>query len=304
MKKMRDAFQTHKKEKITAILFLIVIFGMLIGMITTTEDLGEGFLLAYRTNVPTGAPYLVRIEGAIDAAENAVNEGAYHRQEYVELYGLSQLLMGKNIITDYNYGALYKTNYNQITFAVSDRFVPDSYMATYELVNRLQQDDIDFLYIQLPFKIPPEQYGGALQLPENVHDHANENADTFVWGLEVAGVDTYDVRDDFRSSGKTQNELFFNTDHHWTIEGAFYTTGLIADFLNQHYDMQIPEGLFSAENFRFKTYEDFYLGSMGRRVGRIYGGVDDFTLITPDFETDYTLVQIEGEGRKEQNGSF
>ena len=200
MKKMRDAFQTHKKEKITAILFLIVIFGMLIGMITTTEDLGEGFLLAYRTNVPTGAPYLVRIEGAIDAAENAVNEGAYHRQEYVELYGLSQLLMGKNIITDYNYGALYKTNYNQITFAVSDRFVPDSYMATYELVNRLQQDDIDFLYIQLPFKIPPEQYGGALQLPENVHDHANENADTFVWGLEVAGVDTYDVRDDFWSS--------------------------------------------------------------------------------------------------------
>ena len=43
---------------------------------------------------------------------------------------------------------------------------------------------------------------------------------------------------------------------------------------------------------------------MGRRVGKIYGGTDDFTLITPKFDTDYTLIQIEGESRKETRGSF
>jgi len=123
-------------------------------------------------------------------------------------------------------------------------------------------------------------------------------------GLDVAGVDTYDLRDDFWTSGKTQNELFFDTDHHWTIEGAFMTTGLIADFLNENYDMGIPEDLYTEENFNFDTYEDYFLGSMGRRVGKIYGGVDDFTLITPKFDTDIRLEQIEGMGYAEFEGTF
>lgn len=304
MERLKEAFRTHTKEKVTALLFLILIFGMLLGMLSTTREFGEGFLLTYRQTVPTGAPYLERIEGAIDAAENAVNEGAYRRQDYVELYGLAQLIMGKHIITDYNYGSLYKTRFGQVTFAVPERYVPDSCTLTYPLVNRLRQNGIDFLYIQLPFKIPPEAYGGDQQLPENVHDYANENADVFLENMAAAGVDFYDLRDDFWSSGRTQNELFFNTDHHWTIEGAFYATGRIADYLNRNYDMQIPENLYQEENFNFDVRKADYIGSMGRRVGKIYGGTDDFTLITPKFDTDYTLTQIEGESRKETKGSF
>ncbi|MBQ3123711.1 MAG: hypothetical protein IJC14_06085 [Firmicutes bacterium] len=298
-------FKKHTREKVMAIVFLLIIFGMLFGMlITCGAEVGENFIITYRTEVPTGAPILERIVGAIDAMETAVNEGAFHRQDFVEMYGLAQLAMNKKVITDYNYGSLYKTNYGQTTFAVIDRYVPESYMATYDLVNALRQDDIPFLYIQLPFKIPGEEYGGKEQLPENIKDNSNINADNYVWGLDVAGVDTYDLRDDFWNSGMTQNELFFDTDHHWTIEGAFMTTGLIADFLNENYDIGIPEDLYTEENFNFDTYEDYFLGSMGRRVGKIYGGIDDFTLITPKFDTDIRLEQIEGMGYAEFEGTF
>jgi len=152
--------------------------------------------------------------------------------------------------------------------------------------------------------VPPARYNGDKQLPANVKDHANDNADKFVAALNAASVKTYDLRDDFWQSDMTQNELFFDTDHHWSIQGAFYATGLIADYLNENYDMQIPESLYTKENFSFKTYENSYIGSMGRRVGRIYGGIDDFTLITPNFVTDYTVRHIEGEEPKEFSGTF
>ena len=93
-------------------------------------------------------------------------------------------------------------------------------------------------------------------------------------------------------------------DAEWSIQGAFLATGLIANYLNENYDMQIPEGLYTEENFNFETYENSYIGSMGRRVGRIYGGIDDFTLIKPNFDTDYTVRHIEGNEPQEFKGSF
>ncbi len=304
MSKIKKMLKNHTKEKITALVFLVIIFGMFIGMMFNFTAVGASFITSYRTDVPTGAPYLERIKGAISAAENAVNEGAFQRQKYIELYGLSQLMMNKKVITDYNYGSLYKTTYGQITFAGIERYVDDSCGATYDLVNNLIANDIDFIYIQLPFKIPPARYGGDAQLPANVKDYANDNADKFVASLNQASVKTYDLRDDFWQSGMTQNELFFNTDHHWSIQGAFLATGLIANYLNENYDMQIPEGLYTEENFNFETYENSYIGSMGRRVGRIYGGIDDFTLIKPNFDTDYTVRHIEGNEPQEFKGSF
>ena len=61
-------FKKHTREKVMAIVFLLIIFGMLFGMlITCGAEVGENFIITYRTEVPTGAPILERIVGAIDA---------------------------------------------------------------------------------------------------------------------------------------------------------------------------------------------------------------------------------------------
>ena len=287
-----------------AVIFVAALFVMLIGMLVNTEGFFDEFLLAYRTTVPTGAPYDERIEGAIDAVESTVDEGTYHRQDFIELYGLAQKLQGKNVITDVNYGSLYLTKSGQTTFTVPERDLSYATQATYDLANRLIADGHQFLYIQLPFKIAPDSYDGSLQLPENIKDYTNQNAEQFLYNLNTAGINTYDVRDQFWSSGWTQQQLFFNTDHHWTIQAAFMATGFIADYLNQNYNLGIPEGLYTEENFNFTTYEDDYIGSMGRRVGKIYGGTDDFTLITPKFDTDYTVHTYEGLNDTVTEGTF
>ena len=48
-------------------------------------------------------------------------------------------------------------------------------------------------------------------------------------------------------------------------------------------------------NYRIETYEDRFLGSSGRRTGICYGGLDDFSLIIPEFETDMSFeAPVEG----------
>jgi len=207
----------HLKEKLTAILFLIVIFSMLIGMLFTWRTIQEDFLTDYRNTVAPGTPYISRILGAIQSFERTINNDTYKREGYIEFYGLTQETMGKKIMADAGYGELYKTSYDQITFSVKKKDVTKELENMRNLKKELDKSGIPLLFIQAPFKLP----AGEQQLPDNVKDYANENADNFLKGLDEAGIDYLDLRPSFWSSGMKQNDLFFNTVNHWTINGVY-----------------------------------------------------------------------------------
>lgn len=56
--------------------------------------------------------------------------------------------MGKSIISDAGYGQLYKTKYDQITFAVSKQDVSEELESMYALKAQLDELNIPLLYIQ------------------------------------------------------------------------------------------------------------------------------------------------------------
>jgi hypothetical protein len=200
-------------------------------------------------------------------------------------------------LIDPNYGALYKTPYGQLTYAVEEKYLDIHLDQMYDLVNALVSAKIPFLYVQAPFKLPDAHS----QVPLTVTDYANKNADEFIEKLTFSNIACFDLRPLLWGSGMSQNQLFFDTDHHWTIDAAFFSAGEISKKLNADYGFQIDEAYYHIENFDRVTYSDFYIGSLGRRVGRIYGGVDDFTLITPKFETDFSLSE---NGVSLSRGSF
>ena len=168
------------------------------------------------------------------------------------------------------------------------------------LKDQLDRRGIPLLYVQAPFKLPENEQ----QLPDSVKDYANDNVDRFLEGLDAKGIDYLDLREGFWSQGMTQNQLFFDTDHHWTIDGAFKGYGRIADRLNRDYGFHIDKKYTDIDNFNRKTYRDYYIGSMGRRVGKAFGGIDDFTLITPKFDTDYTVYERDYGGETVFEGDF
>lgn len=292
-----------KKEYITAILFFVVIFGMLIGLLTYKDNNPiNDFINEYRTEVLPGTPILERLTEAIDIVEDIAYDQAYLKDQYNTLYGLVQRIIGKHIIADAGYGEIYKTKYNQITFKVGkENFrVMRSLDAIEELKSKLDKEGIPFLYVQAPFKLTDNEQ----QLPINKKDYADYNVNLFLKGLDEREINYLDLRPLLRDGEKNQNQLFFDTDHHWRIETAFEATGHIMDELNKDYGFTIDSKYKDLDNYNIKTLKDCYLGSMGRRTGRFYSGLDDFTLITPNFKTSYTLYEHDYGAEKIYKGSF
>ena len=298
--KFRTLFQSHKAEKITAVAFLVILLGMLFGLLFTDHNVKDDFLKDYRTTILPGTPIIERVVGAIDSLEKTIDNDTYKRENYIDFYGWIQKVMGKHVIVDIGYGELYKTKYGQITYAVPKQDVSEELESIFMLKKELDKHGIPLLYVQAPFKLPP----GEQQLPNNVKDHSNENADRFLKGLDAAGIDYLDLRKNYWTKGLDQNQLFFKTDHHWSINGAFNSYQEIAETLNSDYGFRIGQKYTELNNYDQEVFKDYYIGSMGRRVGEAYGGTDDFTLITPKFDTDYTVYERDYGGEKVFKGSF
>ena len=290
LNKFREKLKTNTKQKLTALIFAVIIFSMTPGMIWNYYDTGSEFLISYRANTTPDMTFRQRVKGITTSAEAAASAGVLYRARLIEFYGFSQLAMNRKIVIDPNYGALYKTPYGQIAYAVEEKYIELHLDRMYGLVNSLVSANVPFLYVQAPFKLPDANS----QLPLNVRDYSNQNADEFVKKLTGANVSCFDLRPLLRGSGMTQNELFFDTDHHWRIETAFLSAGLIAEKMNADYGFEIDMSYFDASNYNFETFSDFFIGSLGRRAGRIYGGIDDFTLIAPNFKTDLSFGENGG----------
>jgi hypothetical protein len=307
---MKFDMEHHPRERLTAVVFLMILAVFFVFFVMDLGALKMDALTRYQDSLAAqagssgGAELTIgrKLELAVDSVEQSVNEKIRYRENFIELHGLTQKIMAKDVIYDYNYGSIYKTNYGQITSTVNRAEVDADLDGMRQLKAELDalDEDTALLYIQAPFKLPEHEQ----QLPVHVREYANDNANRFLVGLEEAGIDAYDLRPEFFSSGMTQNQLFYDTDHHWTIEAALYSTGLIAERLTQDYGFEIDPSLLDPKRYEFKIYEDFFLGAMGRRVGKLYSGVDDFTVITPNFETFYTVTEKDAEPAVVLEGSF
>lgn len=151
----------------------------------------------------------------------------------------------------------------------------------------LAQKGTPFLYVQAPYKVDLE---GTL-LPEGVEHFANGDADDLLNYLAVNGVFTLDLRPAFSATAEQVGRNFYRTDHHWTFEAALRACPIILEQM----DALLPGRALDSSNAAFDqweghTLEDWFLGSLGKRVGVYYGGVDDLTYYTPKFETNLSMA--------------
>ncbi|MGL4735841.1 MAG: alginate O-acetyltransferase AlgX-related protein [Cellulosilyticaceae bacterium] len=152
----------------------------------------------------------------------------------------------------------------------------------------LKERGIPLLYVQPPVKII-EDY---TTLPEGIIDYTNTNVDRYLLGLRRYGVQSLDLRTTASDDTPHPSKRFFKTDHHWTTQTAFWAFDQTIQRLGElgvldpnDYTKQT-----ALENYNFITYPNSFLGSQGRRVGQLYGGLDDYTLITPKYPTDYQVT--------------
>lgn len=284
------------KKLITAIIFIgfLLIFSF------------ENIMIAYKPlkeALKDKNLSLSNIDENIKLAETTINENVYEKYLFVESYGYIQRLMDKN--EEANFEVIKdKQGFLHYTFiAYQPNPVYDIATRTESFKKGLKNKNTKFMYLMTPDKF----IRGYSKLPTGIpYNYANETADDFLELLKQKKIDTIDLRENLIESGISTDELFFKTDHHWKIETVFWEFEQIVKKLNEKYKLNLDPNQFfiNKENYNFIKYKDSYIGSMGRKTGIYYGGVDDFTLIYPKFKTSYSYYSKTGDQEANLDGRF
>lgn len=151
----------------------------------------------------------------------------------------------------------------------------------------LNQKDIDFYYINAGGKLCPYDK----QTSQPYYNYTNENGDHLIAALTERNVTAIDMRDYMIADGLDWYNSYYKTDHHWKTETGFWAAEIISRLLNENSGFSFDDFYFSKSSYKFETYKDYFLGSHGRVVTLAETELEDFTKITPLFETNFSIEQ-------------
>lgn len=152
-----------------------------------------------------------------------------------------------------------------------------------DLAQYCHQRSVPFYYIQAPWKTSSDRQN----VPLGAKDYTDQNSDFFIKYLNEDGVNSIDLRPSY-----VGGNFHYMTDHHWKTETCFDAVQLIEKGLEREIPSLKNAEVSDISQYQFDTKHKIFLGSIGRRIGEPYAGLDDFTYIYPKFETNLHFQHI------------
>ena len=286
--------KNSKKDLIVTVLFVAFITAVFLGTVFTNARVIAWNVIKNNERYITEDTINSKVRSYVTAYENSFNDNIFVKDECVDFFGLLQKAMGKRVIPTNGFtgtivkgsdNKLYTTN--SVTVNDSRRVYSDEDIKKYadsliKLNSQLSEINTELLYVQAP-----QKYYSGVKTPISIN---SENTDKMVdkmLQLIDGKVNYIDFNRIIDENNIDRNDVFFKTDHHWTTESAFLCYQSICNYANEHFSLSIDPYLFDRRNWEFNVIKNSYLGSTGVRVGRFYVGKDDFTMITPKFNTNF-----------------
>lgn len=208
--------------------------------------------------------------------------------QFVNLNGLIRNIFGQhemNGIVKLNNGYLMTTYEYE-----ADENLQSKADILHSLDMYLEQKQIPMLFALCPYtssKYDPK-------LPAGVIDYGNDNLDRFMQMVSKYDIDYIDFREEMYKDGMNQYDMMYKTDHHWTTDAGFYAYKKLLKWIEGTTGEKVDEKVRDISNYTRTVYKRWHLGSRGQRTGIYFAGIDDFVLITPDFETSISNGDLEG----------
>lgn len=235
--------------------------------------------------------------------ESVINESIPGRLSFIDWNGLAQRILQKRMIPEPNdNNTVYKMDNGQLTYTYPDIGVRIAHKNFTVLNKYLKSVGTKLLYVQAPYKVNQENN----ELPYGLEDYPNKNADKLLEGLTKLNIDFIDLREVLSNNFLDYKSLFYNTDHHWTTETAFFSYQYLLDYMEKNYGFQYNKQTYNGANYNQVTLTQSFIGSLANRVGRWYAGIDDFTFIYPNFKTKLTYMKYDANASLYlvRNGTF
>ncbi len=211
----------------------------------------------------------------------ALTEGVFGKHFFVELGGAYARLLGRRAyhgVSVLQNGMLDHEALPRLDTAPLER-------AIVKLKQETEEKGNFFLFVQVPCKM---DNGGTLMTSGQVH-FGRENADALLLGLKEQRTRVLDLRDRLTRDRASVERYFYRTDHHWNTDGAFLASKMLLSELSGASPVPMDQSTLDEALWERKVYPDWFLGSHGKRVGRVFGGIDDLIVYTPKFDTEMTL---------------
>ena len=274
-------------KNILAIMFLVsIILGGALTLASSPVRIFGGIVRGY-INVPAEKSIFEKVSGAIQEFDKRVNVYFILHDESIHTYGGLQKMFNRSLINDVdkssevlklNNGYLtFKSNGNTDLTGLSEYLIKlketcDSVGSELVYVNKISKATTDESLLPAYY---PYIYGSNFEKIQPILEQNN-----------IATVNLGQAIDD---ENKDKYSLFFKTDHHWTPEAGVWVSEKICNELNAQYSWGLNIDLYDIDQFSIEVHSDVFLGSEGKRVGALYTGIDDFSVVKPLYETNLTV---------------
>lgn len=240
------------------------------------------------------------LQTIISGIDNYYRTEDISRNSWIELYGLSQRIMGKEQIENFTIfkndsGGLValneKINTNEIEKDVDDIL---------SLISYCNEKEIPAYYITSLLPVTDDT-----DLPIGAKDYSVYNAEKLMKELEKSDLSIIDLRDLSIVQNTEKGMLFYKTDHHWTLETCFAAFQYIIESIEKELEWKIDEKYTTVDSYEKDIIQECFLGSYGIKVGKYYAGKDDFVLYVPNYETKFKFESYENNQLKvSKTGDF
>ena len=241
--------------------------------------------------------YYNKIKKIISNIDSCSKNYLPQKMKFIEFGHFLNKLIGGNMFLKLD--GLIRFDNGYLGYLVSEKgFFEDDGKRTVDFAKHLESQNIKFAYVLCPSKFSKFKN----ELPTGMIDYSNENADSFLKVLNENKVNVLDLREELNKDYPNHFDAFFKTDHHWKPETGFWAAQKIVRYLNNKLEMNLDENIIIKDNFEFKTYPNLFLGSQGKKVTLSFAEPEDFTVITPKFNT-YFYYEVYCRDIK-RNGNF
>lgn len=275
------------QKNILAILFLVsIVLGGILTLATAPIQIFGGIVRGY-LNVPEENGFFEKMSGAVQTFDKRVNEYFILHDESIHLYGGIQKVLNRSLINDTDKSSeVLKLTNGYLTFK-SNNNVDLTNLGKYlvELKETCKSVDAELVYVKKVDKSSMDKY----LLPEYYPYNYTSNFEKIQPILEQNDIAILNLEQVIIDEHIDKYSLFFRTDHHWIPQTGLWVSEKICNELNDEYNWDLNVDLFDKNRFSVETYSDSFLGSEGKRVGALYAGVDDFSIVKPIYETDFTV---------------
>lgn len=229
------------------------------------------------------APFKAAVSAWEARIDDAATEDQLFYDKAVELANAYDKFIGWEIVDPESYNPVIEADDNYFLTCVARTDETANAQAGIGIDTLCRELGMAHLYVETPAKTCREDKHSG------VTDFYNQNADALLALLGEGGVETLDLRDALHDAGMDHHASFYQTDHHWLAETGLWATGVIAETANERFGLSLDTAALAPEKFDYEVYEDWFLGSQGKKVTLARAVPEDFTMIYPRETADLTI---------------